>query len=86
MTDGLTVYCSDLVGNGLLVLLCGDVIIGRIGEKLCCVLLGNVSTFSSLTKCEDVCIFFVVPDFVVPFRFFFVFINVEFGVLINNFS
>ena len=57
MADSLTVDCSDLGGNRLLFLLCGGVIVGCIGEILGCVVLGDVSTFYSLTKCEDVWIF-----------------------------
>ena len=52
-TDGFTVDWIVVCGKGVF-LLCGIVSGGWMGETLCCIVVGIVSTISLLLKCDGV--------------------------------
>ena len=46
----MTLHCSVVCGKRAWFFVCGVVIVGCIGEILCCVVVGSVSTDSSFTS------------------------------------
>ena len=59
----MTVLCNVIGEKELMFLLCVELTVGCVGEILCCVVVGSVSTISLFTKSKGVacCVRFVVP-------------------------
>ena len=84
MTEDLTVDCIVFGRNGVLFLLCGVVIVGSLGEVLCCAVVAVFQLYLDWQIVMQFGSFCVIIVFLL--KFWCVFINFELRIVLKFFS